>query len=48
MVRWIHPEKGMISPGLFIHLLEREDEIYSLDRYMWEEACRLLAERRRQ
>lgn len=48
LVRWIHPEKGMISPGLFIPLLEREDEIYSLDRYMWEEACRLLAERRRQ
>ncbi|MGN0954160.1 putative bifunctional diguanylate cyclase/phosphodiesterase [Dialister sp.] len=45
LVRWMHPEKGMISPGLFIPLLEREEEVYQVDLYIWEEACRVLQQR---
>lgn len=42
LVRWIHPEKGMISPGEFIPIFERNGFITKLDFYMWEEVCKLL------
>ena len=47
LVRWQHPTKGMISPGVFIPLLEREDLIYEVDQYIWEEACKVLHQRMR-
>ena len=34
LVRWIHPEKGIISPGYFIPLFEKNGFILSLDDYM--------------
>ncbi len=42
LVRWIHPEMGFLSPGEFIPLFEKNGFITQLDRYVWEEACRLL------
>lgn len=42
LVRWNHPEKGIISPGFFIPIFERNGFICKLDRYIWEEACILL------
>ena len=45
LIRWEHPEWGMISPGQFIPLLEREDSIYDVDQYIWEEACKVLRQR---
>lgn len=42
LVRWIHPEEGMISPGVFIPLFERNGFIVRLDEYMWEATCKLL------
>ncbi len=39
LVRWNHPELGMISPGLFIPLLEENGLIPDLDYYVWEEAA---------
>ncbi len=39
LVRWKHPELGMISPGVFIPLLEDNGMILSLDRYVWEETA---------
>jgi len=44
LVRWIHPEKGMISPGVFIPTLEKAGLIHKLDLYMWESAARKLQE----
>ncbi|MCM1216056.1 MAG: EAL domain-containing protein [Lachnospiraceae bacterium] len=44
LVRWIHPEKGMVSPGLFIPTLEKAGLIHKLDLYMWESAARKLEE----
>ena len=44
LVRWNHPEKGMLSPGLFIDVLEKTGFIYRLDRYMWDKAARQLSE----
>lgn len=42
LVRWNHPEKGMISPGVFIPVFERNGFIGKLDYYMWEKVCQLL------
>ena len=42
LVRWRHPEKGLISPGAFIPVFEQNGFIGKLDYYMWEQACRLL------
>ena len=39
--RWRDPEKGMISPGVFIPLLEDSRQIRKLDLYVLEEICRL-------
>ena len=39
MVRWKHPERGMIFPGQFIPVLEKNGFISDLDLYVWEEAC---------
>lgn len=42
LVRWIHPAKGMISPAVFIPVLEKNGFISVLDRYIWEEVCKKL------
>ena len=40
LIRWNHPELGMISPGVFIPLFEDNGLIQTLDHYVWEEAAR--------
>lgn len=40
--RWEHPQKGLLSPGRYIQLMESEKTIGKLDFYMFEEACRQL------
>ena len=40
LVRWNHPELGMISPDDFIPLFERNGQISLIDKYVWEEAAR--------
>ena len=42
LVRWIHPLKGLIAPGRFIPVFERNGFIVRLDRFVWESACQLL------
>ncbi len=42
LVRWKHPEKGMISPGDFIPVFERNGFITKLDHYMWEKVCQII------
>ena len=44
LVRWIHPELGVISPGIFIPLFENNGLIRKLDRYVWRESARQVAE----
>lgn len=43
LVRWAKPEGGMISPGEFIPIFERNGFITKLDYYVWEKTCKLLA-----
>lgn len=40
LVRWNSKDKGMISPGYFIPVLEKNGFIANLDKYIWEEVCR--------
>lgn len=42
LVRWKHPQRGMILPGDFISIFERNGFISKLDFYVWEKVCRLL------
>jgi len=44
LVRWIHPEKGIISPGVFVPVFEKNGFISALDQYVWECVCRDLRE----
>ena len=39
LIRWFHPEFGMISPGQFISLFEDNGLIQKLDRFVWNEAA---------
>lgn len=43
LVRWQHPTKGMISPGVFIPLFEKNGFISKLDRYVREQTVRFIA-----
>ena len=42
LVRWIHPERGMIPPFKFIPIFENNGFISKLDTFVWEEAARTL------
>ena len=40
LVRWRHPELGMIAPDEFIPLFERNGKIGEVDKFVWGEAAR--------
>ncbi len=42
LVRWLHPNKGMISPGLFIPVAEESGLILRIGRWVLEKVCILL------
>lgn len=42
LVRWNHPQKGLILPNKFIPLFEKNGFIILLDEYIWEETCKLM------
>ena len=40
LVRWRHPEAGVLMPASFIHVLEECGQIAALGRWVLEQACR--------
>ncbi len=45
LVRWQHPQKGLIMPGDFIPLLEHSEQIVPLTLWILRQACRDLQQR---
>ena len=43
LVRWNHPEYGLVSPGEFIPLLERESMVARFDLFIWRSVCEMLS-----
>ena len=41
LVRWKHPQKGIIMPGKFVPIFEKNGFITHLDQFVWEEVCKL-------
>ncbi len=48
LVRWKHPSRGLISPGIFIPIFEKNGYISKLDFYVFEQACDFLRRCREQ
>lgn len=44
LVRWQHPDLGMIPPNDFIPLFEANGQITEIDKYVWEETARQISE----
>lgn len=42
LARWKHPKTGMISPGDFVPIFERNGFITKLDFYIFEQVCRFV------
>ena len=42
LVRWVSPTEGMISPGKFIPVMEKNGFITYLDKYVWELVCKTI------
>lgn len=42
LIRWRHPQRGLISPGDFLPLLETEGLMMDMDLYMLEAACQMI------
>ena len=47
LVRWNHPEYGLLSPERFVPVFERNGLIAEVDKYMWRSACEILSRWRR-
>jgi len=44
LIRWRHPERGMVPPSLFIPLAEQSGSIREIGAWVFETACRQLTE----
>lgn len=47
LLRWHHPDRGLVSPGLFIPIAEQSDLIIELGEWVLTEVCQLIAEEAR-
>ena len=42
LVRWNHGKMGMVEPGIFLPILEKNGAIVQLDKYVWEKVGQLI------
>ena len=42
LVRWLHPDLGLISPDKFIPVFEKNSFITTLDMYVFEQVCKFI------
>ena len=42
LVRWNHPDKGIVAPGYFIPVMESNGLVTELDKKVWEQVCQTL------
>ncbi len=47
LIRWNHPEKGMIAPNMFIPIAEVDGFVKEIDFYVFETVCRKLRDWKR-
>ncbi len=43
LVRWIHPDFGMLMPADFVPLFEKKGQIGAVDYFVWKEAAKQIA-----
>ena len=43
LIRWRHPQRGLLAPATFVPLLQEYRKIYQLDLYLFEAICQTLA-----
>lgn len=48
LIRWNHPERGLVGPGLFIPQIENENLIIKIGEWVVEDACRLIQQWQKQ
>ena len=48
LIRWIKPQEGVISPGVFIPLFEENNLVSKLDRFVWKETAAQIARWKKQ
>lgn len=42
LMRWVHPERGFISPGIFIPIIEDNGQIVEASKWAFRESCNAL------
>ncbi len=44
LIRWLHPRRGVLSPGAFLDLAETTPHIHEIGRFALDEACLIAAQ----
>lgn len=45
LVRWMHPERGLVAPGQFIPVLEQNGLVIDVDNYIWRQVFQMIGKR---